>query len=165
MSNDQVLESLGRFPTSNLCNAHPDVQATVAEVAPIFHGARILGPAKTARTSPGQNAAIHHAVHTAMPGDVLVVAGGGDKSFGPFGDILATCCRNKGIVGVVIDSTIRDVAEIREMRFPVYCLGTNPTSTSKSDPGMIDIEIVCGGARVRPGDVIAGDDDGVVVMA
>ena len=164
MNNNQVLEALGRFPTGNLCNAHADVHATHSSITPIFHGATIVGPAKTAKISPGQNAAIHHAVHTAKPGDILVVESGGDRSFGAFGDILATCCRNQGIAGVVIDSTIRDVAEIRAMRFPVYCLGTNPTSTRKSDPGMIDIEIVCGGTRVRPGDVIAGDDDGVVVI-
>ena len=164
MNNDQVLDALRRFPTGNLCNAHPNVQAIDASIAPIFDGAAIVGPAKTVKISPGQNAAIHRAVHTATPGDVLVVESAGDKSFGPFGDILATCCRNQEITGLIIDSTIRDVAEIRNMRFPVYCLGANPTATSKSEPGEIDKEIRCGGVRVRPGDLIAGDDDGVVVI-
>ncbi len=160
----QIVEALGRFPTGNLCNAHPDVRAMASWLAPLFPGARVVGPAKTAKIRPGENAAIHRAVYSAKPGEVPVVDSAGDRSFGPFGDILATCCRNQGVAGLVIDCTIRDTAEIRQMRFPVYCLGANPTATGKADPGEIDIEIDCGGLRVRPGDFIPGDGDGVVVV-
>ncbi len=164
MTETEIAEALGRFPTGNLCNAHQDVQAMQADLTPLFQGAKLSGPAKTARTRPGENAAIHRAVHTAKHGDVLVVDAGRDRRFGPFGDILATCCRNQGIAGLVIDGTIRDSEEIREMRFPVFCLGTNPSATAKSDPGEIDIEIKCGGICVRPGDFVIGDDDGVVLV-
>ncbi len=164
MNDIQIAEALGQFPTDNLCNAHRQVQAKYASIAPLFQGARIAGPAKTAKIRLGENAAIHRAVHTAKRGNVLVVDSAGDKNFGPFGDILAACCRNQGISGLVIDGTIRDTADIKKMLFPVYCLGANPTATAKSDPGEIDIEIECGGVRVRPGDFIAGDDDGVVVV-
>ena len=95
---------------------------------------------------------------------MLVVDGTADRGFGPFGDILATSCGNQGIVGAVIDSTIRDVADIKEMRFPVFCLGANPAATEKTAPGSIDVLVTCGGVRVRPGDIIVGDDDGVVVI-
>jgi 4-hydroxy-4-methyl-2-oxoglutarate aldolase len=164
MSDAELAQALGRFPSGNLCNASPDVKAMRSAIAPLFPTAKIVGPAKTARIRPGENAAIHRAVHTAKRGDILVVEGGGDTSYGPFGDILATCCQNQGIAGAVIDSTIRDIAEIRELRFPIFCLGAHPAATSKSDPGEIDIEIVCGGVPVRPGDFLAGDDDGVVVV-
>lgn len=164
MTKAEIVQALGRFPSGNLCNASPEVRAMRSVIAPLYPGAKIVGLAKTAKIRPGENAAIHRAVHTAKRGDILVVDGGGDRSFGPFGDILATCCQNQGIGGVVIDSTIRDIAEIRELRFPVFCLGAHPAATSKSDPGEIDVEIVCGGVRVRPGDFIAGDDDGVVVV-
>ena len=164
MNDIQIAEALGDFPTGNLCNAHQEVRAMHSSIAPLFQGAKIYGSAKTAKILPGQNAAIHRAVHTAKRGDVLVVDSAGDKHFGPFGDILATCCRNQGISGLVIDGTIRDTEEIRQMLFPVYCLGANPTATGKSDPGEIDIEIECGGVRVRPGDFIIGDDDGVTVV-
>ena len=133
-------------------------------IKPLIEGARIAGPAKTAAITPGQNAAIHRAVRTANRGQVLVVDGGANRSFGPFGDILATSCRNQGVVGAVIDSTIRDVADIKEMQFPAYCLGANPTATAKIAPGAIDVYVTCGGVRVRPGDIIVGDDDGVVVI-
>lgn len=133
-------------------------------IAALYPGARVSGPAKTVKIRPGENAAIHRAVHTANSGDILVVDGGGSTSFGPFGDILATCCQNQGIGGAIVDSTIRDIAEIRELQFPVFSLGANPAATGKSDPGEIDVEIVCGEVRVRPGDFIIGDDDGVVVV-
>ena len=81
----------------------------------------------------------------------LVVDGAGSNSFGPFGDILAACCCNQGIAGLVIDSTIRDTADIKEMGFPVFCLGANPTATGKADPGDIYIAIDCAGVRVSPG--------------
>jgi 4-hydroxy-4-methyl-2-oxoglutarate aldolase len=164
MTDAEIVQALRRFPSSNLCNASPEVRAMYSFIAPLYSGVRIVGPAKTARIRPGENAAIHRAVHTAKPGDILVVDGGGDRSFGPFGDILATCCQNQRIVGVVIDSTIRDIAEIRKLRFPVFCLGAHPAATGKSDPGEIDVEILCGKIRVRPGDFISGDDDGVVVV-
>jgi 4-hydroxy-4-methyl-2-oxoglutarate aldolase len=164
MNDMQISRALGKFPTGNLSNAHREVRAMHSALAPLFQGARIAGPARTARVPLGENAAIHRAVHTAMRGDVLVVDSAGDRTFGPFGDILAACCRNQGVAGLVIDGTIRDTADIKDMRFPVFCLGANPTATAKSDPGEIDIEIECGGVRVRPGDFIAGDDDGVVVV-
>ena len=164
MTETELVQAIEQFPSGNLCNALPDVKAMKSSIAPIFPGAKFVGPAKTARIRPGENAAIHRAVHTAKRGDILVVDGGGDRSYGPFGDILATCCRNQGIAGAVIDSTIRDTEEIRDLHFPVFCLGAHPAATGKSDPGEIDIPIICGGVRVRPGDFIAGDDDGVVVV-
>jgi RraA family protein len=164
MNSDGIVKILQDFPTGNLCNAHSQVNAMSAMISPLFEGARIAGPAKTAVIVPGQNAAIHRAVHTASRGEVLVVDGGANQSFGPFGDILATNCFNQGIVGAVIDSTIRDVADIKKMKFPVFCLGANPTATEKQQPGDIDVPVTCGGTRVRPGDIIVGDDDGVVVI-
>jgi len=164
MPTPEVLRALARHSVATLCSTDPRVRAMAATLTPLFPGARIAGPAKTARITPGQNAAIHQAVHSARPGDVVVVSAGGDAAFGPFGDILATCCRNQGVQGIVIDGTIRDVAAVRAMRFPVFCLGANPTPTAKSDPGAIDLAITCGGVSVRPGDLVIGDDDGVVVV-
>ncbi len=133
-------------------------------IAPLFAGAKIAGPAKTATISPGDNMAIHLAVHTAKPGQVLIIGGEGNRSFGVFGDILAACCQNQGVVGAVIDSTIRDTAEIKDMQFPIFCLGANPTATRKTAPGSIDADVICGGVCVRPDDIVIGDDDGVVVV-
>ena len=161
---DDLAKALGAWPTGNLCNAHTGVRAMEASIKPLAAGMRLSGPARTAVIAPGQNAAIHRAVHAAKPGEILVVDGGGSRSWGPFGDILATNCRNQGIAGLVIDSTVRDAAELREMGFAVFCLGTNPSATAKTDPGETDVDIQCGQVPVSPGDYIVGDDDGVVVI-
>jgi len=159
-----IISQLLQYPTGNLCNANTAVQALDFVIKPLLPGVRLAGPAKTARIAPGQNAAIHRAVHMALPGDVLVVDGAGATTFGPFGDLLAECCKTKGIAGAVLDCSIRDSAEIRDLGFQVFCLGFHPAATAKDDPGDIDTEIVCGGVRVRPGDIIVADDDGVVVV-
>ena len=161
---DEIAKALGAWPTGNLCNAHAGVRAMDASIKPLAAGMRLSGPARTAVTAPGQNAAIHRAAHAGRSGEILVVDGGGSRSWGPFGDILATCCRNQGIAGLVIDSTVRDAAELCEMEFPVFCLGTNPSATAKTEPGEIDVDIHCGQVPVSPGDFIVADDSGIVVI-
>lgn len=150
--------------TGNLCNASPKVLVLPAPIKPLIPGQRIAGPAKTARITPGQNAAIHRAVHTAQPGDVLVIDGAASNRFGPFGDILAENAQRKGITGAVFNCSVRDSADIRALGFQVFSLGFHPEATVKSDPGEIDIDLTIGRARICPGDIIVGDDDGVVVV-
>lgn len=164
MADEGLISILRGLPTGNLCNADPGVRAMHATIVPLFPGARLAGPARTAATTPGQNAAIHRALHRATAGEVLVVDGGGSRLYGPFGDILASACIERGVAGLVIDSTVRDVAEIRSLGFPVFCLGANPSATEKTDPGEVDEPVVCAGVDVSPGDYVVGDDDGVVVI-
>lgn len=164
MSDPELSAALGRFSLGTLCSANVRVRAMDASITPLFQGAKICGPAKTAMTAPDQNAAIHRAVHTARPGDVLVIDGGGGCSFGLFGDILAAACARQGIQGVVVDGAVRDTADIRKMRFPVFCRGIHAAGAGKSDPGRVDTDIACGGVQVHPGDFIVADDDGVIVV-
>ena len=153
-----------RFPTGNLCNANPAVACLDPGIKPLIPGKRIAGRALTARITPGQNAAIHRAVHNAQPGDLLVVDGAASERFGPFGDLLAEGCKMKGISGGVFDCTIRDSADIAALGFQVFARGFHPESTAKTDPGEIDLPVTVGGVVVNPGDIIVGDDDGVVVI-
>jgi len=152
------------YPTGNLCNADPAVRPLSSTIKPLIAGQRIAGPALTIRITPGQNGAIHRAVHSAQPGEVLVVDGDASDRFGPFGDLLADACKIKGIAGAVFDCTIRDSADIAALGFQVFCRGFHPEATSKTDAGEIDIPITVGGVSVSPGDIIVGDDDGVVVI-
>jgi 4-hydroxy-4-methyl-2-oxoglutarate aldolase len=152
------------YPTGNLCNADPRVRAIAPGIKPLIPGKRIAGVARTVRITPGQNGAIHRAVHHAQPGDLLVVDGGASMRFGPFGDLLADGCIAKGIVGAVFDCTIRDSADIADLGFQVFCRGFHPEATAKSDRGETDIPIVVGGALITPGDIVIGDDDGVLVV-
>lgn len=152
------------FSIGALCNASPTVRPLSAAIKPLEREHRVAGRARTARTPPGQNAAIHRAVHLAQPGEILVVEAGGASRFGPFGDILAACCQQRGMAGAVLDGSVRDAADLRALGFPVFCRGLHPEPTAKTEPGAVDVEINCGGARVRPGDYIVGDEDGVVVI-
>lgn len=152
------------FPTGNLCNADPRVQALPSALRPLLPGRRIAGMARTASISPGQNAAIHRAVHRAAPGEVLVVAGGASLRFGPFGDLLADACKVRGMVGAVLDCTYRDSADIAALGFQVFGRGTHPEATGKAEQGEIDVPVTIGGIEIAPGDIVVGDDDGVVVL-
>ena len=152
------------YPTGNLCNADARVRAVAPAIKPLIHAKRIAGVARTVRITPGQNGAIHRAVHKAQPGDLLIVDGGASMRFGPFGDLLADGCIAKGIVGAVFDCTIRDSADIAALGFQVFCRGFHPEATAKTDRGETDIPVVIGGVSIHPGDIIVGDDDGVVVI-
>lgn len=153
-----------RFPTGNLCNANPAVACLDSGIKPLIPGKRVAGRARTVRIKPGQNAAIHRAVHSAQPGDLLVVDGAASERFGPFGDLLADGCRMQGIAGGVFDCTVRDSADIAALGFQIFSRGFHPESTAKTDPGEVDIPVVVGGVLVNPGDIVVGDDDGVVAI-
>lgn len=158
------MDEFTQYPTGNWCNAHKAVRALGPAVKPLDPARRVAGRAITARITPGQNAAIHKAVHKAQPGDLLVVDGGSSDRFGPFGDLLAECCQRKGIVGAVFDCTVRDSADIQALGFPVFCRGFHPEATAKTEPGETGCAVVVGGVIVRPGDIVVGDPDGVVVI-
>lgn len=155
---------LARFPTGNLCNADPRVRPLPAAIRPLIPGRRIAGPARTVRITPGQNGAIHRAVHRARPGEVLIVDGGGSERYGPFGDLLADACLAKGMAGAVFDCTVRDAADIAALGFQVFSRGFHPEATAKTAQDEVGVVLTISGTRIAPGDVLVGDDDGVVVL-
>jgi 4-hydroxy-4-methyl-2-oxoglutarate aldolase len=158
------IEDFARYPTGNLCNANPAVRPLSPAIRALIPGKRVAGRARTARIAPGQNAAIHRAVHEAQPGDILVVDGAASERFGPFGDLLADCCKARGMAGGVFDCTIRDSADIAAIGFQVFARGFHPEATAKTDPGETSIAVTVGGVAVHPGDIVVGDDDGVVIV-
>jgi len=133
-------------------------------IRPMWKGAAFAGPAMTAACAAGDNLALHAAVATGQPGVVLAVSFAGDSVRGSWGEVLTTAAQAAGIVALVIDGEVRDVAAIERHGFPVFARGVALRGASKSGPGSVQTPIVLGEALVRPGDLLVGDDDGVVVI-
>lgn len=159
-----AVERLSGFGTATLHEALGQTGAMPFPIKPIYAGMNVCGTALTVECRPGDNLAIHAAVQVAEPGDVLVVDYKGYTEAGPFGDVLATACMTSGIRGMVIDGCVRDGATLQEMQFPVFARGLSMKGTTKAGPGSVGVPIICAGVAVAPGDVVVGDDDGVVVV-
>jgi 4-hydroxy-4-methyl-2-oxoglutarate aldolase len=139
-------------------------------IRPMWKGAAFAGPAMTAACAAGDNLALHAAVAAAAagaavrPGVVLAASFAGDSVRGNWGEVLTTAAEAAGIIALVIDGEVRDVAAIERHGFPVFARGVALRGASKAGPGRVQSPIVLGEALVRPSDWLVGDDDGVVVI-
>lgn len=160
-------ELVARFVRHGSATVHEAMGRSGAmnrQIKPLVRGMRICGPAFTVRTQAGDNVMILKAMREARPGDVIVVDCGRCPEAGPFGELAATECQVKGLAGFLTTGSVRDTAEIAAMGFPVFSSGISIVGTVKESLGLINFPISAGDTIVNPGDIILGDDDGVVVI-
>lgn len=163
LTKNEIKEFL-KLPTGNFCDANDKMGAMDPGIKPVSPLFKMAGPAFTVECQPCDNLTIHKAIAAAQPGSILVVNARSYIKAGHFGEIMALACQQRGIAGLVLDGGCRDAAELEEMGFPVFCRGINPNGTVKASMGKLNTVIQCGGVVVKPGDIVLGDRDGVVVI-
>lgn len=160
-------ETVRRFrelPVANVSDCMNRMTAGGARLRPMHGGGALAGPAFTVKTRPGDNLMIHKALDMAAPGDVIVVDGGGDLTNSLMGELMVAHARVRGLAGIVLYGAVRDVAAIQAGDWPVYAAGISHRGPYKDGPGEINVPIAIEGMVIEPGDLIIGDEDGLLCV-
>ncbi len=168
ISSDEVQRATRALETSSAATVHEAYGrhgALDPAIKPIVAGRHICGPAMTVRTAPGSNLLLHQALYQTPPGWLLVAATDGGRDFGDWGDVMPAAAAERGLGGVIIEGGVRDLTELRASSLPIFSTGHTIRGTVKVQEGEIGEPIVVGGVQVHPGDIVIGDDDGVVCVA
>jgi 4-hydroxy-4-methyl-2-oxoglutarate aldolase len=162
-----LVAEAAKYSVADLHEALGAIQGRMSLMAPkmraLLQGRRICGAAVTSYNFPGDNLMIHVALNLAQRGQVLVLTNGGNDG-ALWGDVACTYAVQKGIAGVIADGPVRDVDALRAMNFPVWATMVSPSHPEKRGPGAANVPVVLAGVLVEPGDVIAADGDGVLVI-
>lgn len=158
------VEKFSTIPVANISDSTSRLSAGGAPLRPLHAGGVLCGPAVTVKSRPGDNLMTHMALNLAVAGDVIVVDAGGELSNAIIGERMLAYCIAKHFAGIVIHGAVRDIAWIRQQRFPVYACGVTHRGPYKDGPGEINTPVSLGGMVVQPGDLMVGDDDGLVCI-
>lgn len=152
------------IPVANISDSMSRMSAAGPRLRPMHAGDKLTGVALTVKARPGDNLMVHKALDMAVPGDVIVVDAGGDLTNAIIGELMVAFAVTRGVAGFVIDGAIRDAAAIRVGHLPVFAAGVTHRGPYKDGPGEVNVPIALGGMIVHPGDLICGDDDGLMCV-
>ncbi|WP_460090899.1 RraA family protein [Pseudomonas sp. S2_E02] len=161
----QWVEAFRDLPVANISDCMARMTAGGADLRAFYKGPRMVGPALTVKTRPGDNLVVHKALDVAEPGDILVVDAGGDLTNALVGELMIAHATHRKLGGLVISGAIRDSAELLAGSFPVFALGVTHRGPFRDGPGEVNVPIALHGMVISPGDLVCGDADGVVSVA
>jgi regulator of RNase E activity RraA len=159
-----VAERFARLPVANVSDSMSRLTAGGARLRPMHRGGGMAGPALTIKAPPGDNLMLHKAISLAEPGDIIVVDAAGDLTNALLGEMMLKQIAKRRVAGVVINGAIRDAVFIRGQDLPVFAAGVTHRGPYKNGPGEINVPIAIDGMVIEPGDLVIGDDDGVLCV-
>ena len=159
-----VAQRFATLPVSTVSDVMSRMSAGGASLRPIHKTGVMSGPALTVRTRPGDNLMVQKALDLAEPGDIIVVDAGGDLTNALIGELMVAYAVKRGLGGIVINGAIRDYSNLSAGRFPVFAAGVTHRGPYKDGPGEINAPISLDGMVIHPGDLMLGDEDGLVCV-
>lgn len=166
---DALLARCANLPTAAFSDAMQRFGGAVG-LAPVTSNnagrkmVHLVGCALTVQTRPGDNLMVHKAADLATPGEVLVIDAGGQTDRAIVGGLLASYAQRRGVAGIVLDGAVRDLSELAELDIPIFARGVSHLGPFKDGPGVIRGNIAVGGTAVGQGDLVVGDEDGIVFI-
>ncbi|KJL32751.1 4-carboxy-4-hydroxy-2-oxoadipate aldolase/oxaloacetate decarboxylase [Microbacterium azadirachtae] len=159
-----LVDALAAFGSATVHEALGRIGCAGARIRPIQEGVVVSGSAITVLPAAGDNLMVHVAIEQAQEGDIIVVAPVSESLHGFIGELMATQMQARGVGGYVTSAGVRDVAELRAMRFPVWTAHITAQGTVKETAGSVNVPISLDGVVVEPGDIVVADDDGVTIV-
>lgn len=160
----EMVSAFQQFPTADISDQMNRMYTMSPDVKNLTSEPQVAGPACTVKVYPGDNLMVHKALDIANPGDVVVIDTGGVRSTAVLGDLVSAKAKHRGIAGFIVDGLVRDLPGILEIGLPVFAVGVTPVGPLHRGPGEINYPVCCGGVVVHPGDLVFGDENGVVVV-
>ncbi len=155
------IAELRQFTVCQLADALGASYSVETAILPIDPHFRICGPALTVECALGDNLTVHHALHLAQPGDVLIVGGSPNSDGALWGELMSISAQSKGVAGTIIDGPVRDPLEIRMLGYPVFCRHFNPRRATKETYGNINVPVRIGTLSISPNDLVLADANGI----
>jgi 4-hydroxy-4-methyl-2-oxoglutarate aldolase len=157
----RLIAVLRQFTVCQLTDGLGSLCPVETTIRPIDRHFRICGPALTVESAPGDNLTVHHALHLAQPGDVLVV-GASHCNGALWGELMTISAQSRGLGGTIVDGPVRDPLEIRTLGYPVFCRDINPCRATKETYGRINVPVQIGRISINPGDLMLADTNGIL---